>query len=83
MGVVNGHFGPESVAQLVVLLDLGALVVHVAAIGTTPSVRTRVRKRPGVRRLTRRSKIKLRPDRDGPDRGCSPNHLLEEDATGL
>jgi hypothetical protein len=57
MGVVNGHFGPESVAQLVVLLDPGARVVDVErsdhALGEH-----RVRKPPAGGRMTRRSKIK-------------------------
>ena len=57
VGVVDGGFGAQGLPCLVVLLDLGFLVLHMQR-GDDPSVRMRVRKRPGVRRVTRRSKIR-------------------------
>src|SRR6266446_8848261 len=47
--------------------------------GTTPSVRTRVRKRPGVRRVTRRLKLHLI---GAPEVEILPDDLFEEAAAG-
>ena len=54
--VVDGRLRPERPSFLVVLLDPRVLVVDVQR-GVTPSVITRVRNRPGVRLVTRRSKM--------------------------
>ena len=57
-GVVERGFRSEGHAELVVLLDLRVLVIDVQA-GSTPSVMTRVRNRPGVARFPLR--MILRP----------------------
>jgi hypothetical protein len=51
--VIGRDLGPKRLPLLVVRLDPAALVVDVPD-GVTPSVISRVRKRPGVRRGTRR-----------------------------
>lgn len=56
VSIVDGGFGAKGLAFCVVLLDLGFLYCTWSD-GTTPSVSTRVRKLPGVRRVTRRVKI--------------------------
>ena len=55
-GVVDGGLGTQCPAFLVVLLDTRTLIVDISE-GVTPAVITRVRNRPGVRRVTPRSKI--------------------------
>ena len=57
-GVVDGRFSSKRLSLLVVLLDAGFFVTTCSE-GTTPSVMTRVRNRPGVRRMTLRSNTKL------------------------
>ena len=57
-GIVDGRFGSKRLSLLVVLLDAGFFVTTCSE-GTTPSVMTRVRNRPGVRRMTLRSNTKL------------------------
>ena len=56
IGIVDGRFGAKGLAFFVVCLTL-AFLSCTWREGTTPSVRTRVRKLPGVRRETRRLKI--------------------------
>src|SRR5437773_11396340 len=58
-GVVDGRFSSKRLSLLVVLLDAGFFVIDVQRGHDTPSVMTRVRNRPGVRRMTLRSNTKL------------------------